>query len=238
MNDSRTAILGTIRKSLGRGALELARADELARRLARPEPGPLPARAQVSGEAACTQFARYAEAAAATVERVASAAHIPAAVARYLRQHNLPPAMVAGSHPLLGKAPWDKEPALVLRHGRAEPSDTTGIAVAVAGVAETGTLLLASAENSPMTIHMLPETHIVAVEAAHIVGSYEEALALLVDGGAGLPPSVLFVTGPSRSADIEQTLQLGAHGPKRLHILIIGARLEKEAGKEKRDGNG
>jgi len=238
MNNARTAILEAVRKSLGREALAPARAAELTRRLAKLKPGPLPARARVDGEAACARFTQYAEVAAATVERLASAAHIPAAVARYLRQHNLPPAMVAASHPLLDKAPWDREPALALRYGRAEPSDTTGLAVAVAGVAETGTLMLASGEKSPMTIHLLPETHIVVVEAGRIVGAYEEAFELLSEDGARLPPSVLLVTGPSRAADIEQTLQLGAHGPRRLHILIVGKAAQAAAGEEGPGGNG
>jgi L-lactate dehydrogenase complex protein LldG len=238
MNNARAAILGAVRQSLGRKALAPARAAELARGLENPRPGPLPERARVGGEARHAQFALYAEAAAATVERLASAALVPEAVARYLRERQLPPRLVAASHPLLDKAPWEREPALALRRGPAEPSDTAGLAVAVAGIAETGTLLFASGKQSPMTIHLLPETHIVVVEADRIVGSYEEALARLAGDGARLPPSILFVTGPSRSADIEQTLQLGAHGPKRLHILIVGETAEKERDEEGRGSDG
>ena len=59
------------------------------------------------------------------------------------------------------------------------------------------------------------------LRASRIVGPYEDAWDLLRREIGGMPRNVMLVTGPSRSADIEQTLELGAHGPRRLHVVLI-----------------
>jgi len=88
---------------------------------------------------------------------------------------------------------------------------------AFAGIAETGTLMLVSGPNSPTTLNLMPDTHIVVLRADQIVGPYEEALDRLRvrQDGKPLPRTVNFITGPSRTADIEQKIELGAHGPRR-----------------------
>jgi len=95
---------------------------------------------------------------------------------------------------------------------------------AFAAIAETGTLMLPSSKQRPTTINLLPDTAIAILRASRVVGPYEEAWDLLradcPDGGF-MPRNVMLVTGPSRSADIEQTLELGAHGPRRLHVVLI-----------------
>ena len=109
--------------------------------------------------------------------------------------------------------------------GRAQAEDRVGLSHAFAGIAETGTLALVSGPDNPTTLNFLPETHIVVVEAQTIVGDYEAFWAKLraAYGEGTMPRTVNFITGPSRSADIEQTLLLGAHGPRTLHILIVDA---------------
>ena len=100
---------------------------------------------------------------------------------------------------------------------------------APSAVAETGTLAMYSGPAHPSTLNFVPETHVVVLPASRVVKSYEDVfdavreLAADPDSGrGGLPPrTVNFVTGPSRSGDIEQTLLLGAHGPRRLHIVIV-----------------
>ena len=97
------------------------------------------------------------------------------------------------------------------------------------GFAETGTLMMASGPDHPSTLNFLPETHIVVLPAARIGGAYEEGWAHLRaeaargdgEGDGFMPRTVNLVTGPSRTADIEQTIALGAHGPRRLHIVIV-----------------
>jgi L-lactate dehydrogenase complex protein LldG len=73
-------------------------------------------------------------------------------------------------------------------------------------------------------LNFLPECHTVLVAASDIVGSYEEAWDRIraLSGDATLPRSVNLISGPSRTADIEQTIVRGAHGPRRLHVLILG----------------
>ena len=98
---------------------------------------------------------------------------------------------------------------------------------AFAGIAETGTLMLASGPDNPTTLNLLPDNHIVLLQHKKIVGSYEDSWSALRKAQSGrrgkrtMPRTVCFVTGPSRSADIEQTLLLGAHGPRRLHIILL-----------------
>ena len=95
------------------------------------------------------------------------------------------------------------------------------------GFAETGTLMMTSGPDHPSTLNFLPETHIVVLPAERIGGAYEEGWAhLRAEGGPDadasfMPRTVNLVTGPSRTADIEQTIALGAHGPRRLHIVIV-----------------
>jgi L-lactate dehydrogenase complex protein LldG len=93
---------------------------------------------------------------------------------------------------------------------------------AFGGVAESGTLVLTSGRDNPTTLNFLPDTHIVVIDAKDIAGDYETLWARLRGQGA-MPRTVNWITGPSRSADIEQTLILGAHGPRRLHVMVVGA---------------
>jgi L-lactate dehydrogenase complex protein LldG len=169
-------------------------------------------------------FAALAEEASATVARVHTMIDVPNAVADFLRMHNLPMRAVMAPDPLLDAARWERRKTLEVRKGRAEPFDEVGISLAFRAVAETGTLVMLAGENTPTTLNFLPETEIVIVPADRVVGCYEDAFAPLRANGAekhALPRVVNFITGPSRSADIEQALQLGAHGPRRLHIIVV-----------------
>jgi L-lactate dehydrogenase complex protein LldG len=201
-------------------------------RVGRREPNLVPARGKPEGrKAAVAAFTALAEEASATVTRVNTMIDVPNAVADFLRLHNLPMRAVLAPDPLLDAARWERRKTLEVRKGRAEPFDEVGISLAFRAVAETGTLVMLAGPNTPTTINFLPETEIVIVPADRVVGCYEDALAPLrapAAGGNGgdapphtLPRVVNFITGPSRSADIEQTLQLGAHGPRRLHIVIV-----------------
>jgi L-lactate dehydrogenase complex protein LldG len=124
-------------------------------------------------------------------------------------------------HPALRAIPWSSRPMLELREGRAEATDTVSLQHAWAGIAETGTLMLPSAPNRPVTLNLLADTEIAVLSASAIVGAYEEAWDRLRAEIGSMPRNVMLVTGPSRSADIEQTLELGAHGPRRLYVVLI-----------------
>jgi L-lactate dehydrogenase complex protein LldG len=99
--------------------------------------------------------------------------------------------------------------------------DLVGITGCFCAVAETGTLMLCSAPGTPATVSLLPETHIAIVRASRILPYMEDGFALARKELGALPRAVNFISGPSRTGDIEQTIVLGAHGPYRVHIVIV-----------------
>lgn len=219
----RDIVLGKIRRALavdggdvGRRAIAIARLEGTPR-------GVIPARAQLPHEEQVALFVKMAEKVSATVTRVAGTAEVPRTVAEYLRKHNLPATLRMGDDPLLAGMPWG-ETQIEVSRGPSGGDDPVGMSHAVAGVAETGTLVLTSGPDNPTTINFLPETHVVVLRAADIAGDYESVFDTLRQryGRNHLPRTVNFVTGPSRSGDIEQTILLGAHGPRRLHIVVVG----------------
>jgi L-lactate dehydrogenase complex protein LldG len=142
-------------------------------------------------------------------------------VAGYLATQNLPTDIVMAPHPELRAIPWATRPLLRIREGRAEAADMVSLQHAFAGIAETGTLMLPAAPQRPTTLNLLADTEIVLLRASRLVGAYEEAWDMLRAELGEMPRNVMLVTGPSRSADIEQTLELGAHGPRRLHVVLV-----------------
>lgn len=217
---ARDEIFANIRRSLHVTGAEAPRRAAVADRLARSPAGVIPAR----GEGGIATFRAEAERAAATLAEVAAAIDIPQAIAGYLRDHNLPATLRIGADPRLAALPWDRTPLEVSR-GASDSHDANAASVAFAGVAETGTLALVSGPDNPTTLNFLPDNHLVVLFAEDVVGDLESVFARLRAAyGAGQAPRTLnFITGPSRSADIEQTLLFGAHGPRRLHILLVGA---------------
>lgn len=220
---ARAAIFGKIRRSLGVSSEDLRRNATVDDRLTRAPKGVIPARGQLPDAERVALFVTMAERVAATVVRVADAAAIPPAVAAYLRQRNLPAAVRMGDDPLLTGLAWGRTPIEVKR-GASDGTDAVGVSHALAGVAESGTLVLASGSDNPTTVNFLPESHIVVVKAEDVAGDYEAVWDRLRAGyGRGtLPRTINWITGPSRSADIEQTILIGAHGPRRLHIIVVG----------------
>jgi len=224
MSDARTAILAKMRSAMGRKADDPARRAAVADRLQRAPRGLIPERGQLDATARVDLFQKMAESVHASVDRVASGEEVPTAVSAYLKSKNLPPEIRMGSDPRLAALPWDGQAHLTIRSGAAEGSDLATVSHALGGVAETGTLVLTSGPDNPTTLNFLPEHHIVVLEAADVAGDYESVWERVRDthGKGVLPRTVNMITGPSRSADIEQTLLLGAHGPRALHIVIVG----------------
>jgi L-lactate dehydrogenase complex protein LldG len=224
----RDAILAAVRRSLGRGPLDDATRRRLGESLATPRANLVPARVRLDHPALVDLFAEMVERADATVARVDAPAGVAGAVADFLAAEGLGSEIRMAPDPALDLYPWAERPHLSITRGRARDGDAVGLTGAFAGIAETGTCMLLSGPNSPTTLNFLVETHIVVVPAERIVGSYEDAWARLrrerardVSGEWGrLPRTVNLITGPSRSADIEQKLQMGAHGPRRLHVVL------------------
>jgi len=222
MSNARAEILANIRRSLGVTGTEAPRRSAVDERIERAPRGIIPARGQVTGAERIALFRAEAERAQATVTTVASANAVPAAVTDYLRRHNLPAAVRMGADERLAAMPWG-ETSLEITKGPSSGSDLNGVSHAFAGVAESGTLVLVSGEDNPTTLNFLPDNHIVVVNARDIAGDYEEVWSRIrfTYGKGQMPRTVNFVTGPSRSGDIEQTLLLGAHGPRRVHIVVV-----------------
>ncbi len=228
MSAARDEILARIRTALGRGPLAGPQASALEARLAAHARNLVPARAASLDAAGRVElFVAFAQEVETTVVRVVQADAAPSAVAAYLAEHNLPATIVMTPDPLLDDIPWAQAPMLTIRRGRVVDGDGVGVSAAFAGIAETGTLMLLSGPESPTSNNFLPDTHIVVLRSAAIVGAYEEAWDRLRaarrrdDGGVAMPRVVNFITGPSRTADIAQRLELGMHGPRRLAIVLI-----------------
>jgi L-lactate dehydrogenase complex protein LldG len=218
---ARDAILASIRRSLGVSGREAPRRKAVADRLREHPPGIVPARGKLAPRERAELFRVMVEAAAGSVEEVPRAADVPGAVAAFLRAHNLPMAVRRGEDPRLEAMPWQRERTLEVKAGPSDGGDLAAVSHAFGAIAESGTLMLVSGKDNPTTLNFLPDTHIVVVGAKDIAGDYETLWGKLREAGA-MPRTVNWITGPSRSADIEQTLILGAHGPRRLHVMVVG----------------
>jgi L-lactate dehydrogenase complex protein LldG len=221
--NGRETILAKIRASLGAKGSGAARRAAIDKRIAETPRHLIPER--VTGKTREQQLMllrRFLEAQSATVLEVTSRAELPTALAGYLRNNNLPPRLRVGGDSYLTQVPWGQEPQLEVMLGQAQPNDEVGLSHAIAAVAETGTLVLASGPDNPVTLNFLPETHVVVVEEKDIVGPYEDAWVKVRArfGDRVMPRTVNMISGPSRTADIGGNLVLGAHGPRRLCVII------------------
>ncbi len=221
---AREIVLASVRRSLGVTGGEATRRQEVADRLARHAPSVIPARGQLPPQERLDLFNRMVEAAAATFEFVPHPAGVPGAVSAYLRAKNLPMQIRRGEDARLEAMPWADERALEVSKGSSDGQQLVSVSHAFAGVAETGTLILLSGPENPTTLNFLPDTQIVVIDANDVVGDFEAVWRRLREtrGVRAMPRVVNMVTGPSRSADIEQKLILGAHGPRQLHVVVVG----------------
>jgi L-lactate dehydrogenase complex protein LldG len=218
---SKDSVLAAIRRGLRRGALPDDQAAMLRGRLERHPRQLIPARSRLPHGEQVDLFVSNVEKEFGTVTRVADAGEVPAVVADYLAAQNLAGDLVMAPHPELRAIDWSVRPLLAVREGHAEGSDMVSVQHGFAAIAETGTLMLPSAAERPTTLNILTDTSVVVLRASRVVGAYEEAWDLLRSEIGAMPRNVMLVTGPSRSADIEQALELGAHGPRRLHVVLI-----------------
>lgn len=222
-NAARDRILARIRAAQGRGPTvtdgERAAVEDY---LARHPQGPQPAIAEDRAEA----FSLQAQKMASTVDRVATLAEVPGAVSKYLDGLGLVRRAVAWDD--LADLPWQasdlavecrppaRDPQADLDHG-----DLVGITGCFVAIAETGSLMLLSGPRTFASAALLPETHIAVVPVSRIVANLEEAFARMRAEHGQLPRATNIISGPSRTGDIEQTIVLGAHGPYRVHVILV-----------------
>ncbi len=163
-------------------------------------------------------FVRTSERMASTVERVATLADVPAACARYLKAGGLPTTAIAW--PTLKSMDWDTA-GLTVEFRAPVDADLVGITGCFCAIAETGTLMMLSGPDTFASASLLPETHIAVVPASRVVAGMEDGFELLRSERGEPPRAINFISGPSRTGDIEQTIVLGAHGPYRVHLVIV-----------------
>jgi L-lactate dehydrogenase complex protein LldG len=214
MTDAREAILARIRHTLHGG--DKTRNDVAVKSpIRQPSCGPQPG----WEEEDVSRFINKLESVAGTISRVSSEDEIVRAITAYLQQHDIPLNIVSARSELLNKLAWSGDFSVEQR--KATGTDITVLAEAYAGVAETGSLVLLSAADSPTSLNFLPDNYLCILRREHLVRHIEDVWQRLRDEHTGLPRAVNFITGPSRTADVEQTIQLGAHGPRRLHVILL-----------------
>ena len=193
-------------------------------RLKSPLQHPLPMRAQATGGAAIETFAGHLIAQGAIIERVAAPAGVPKAIETLMTKLHPGTPLVVGADPWLKALPWDTAAQLSRTAWRDGEIPVVGLSRASAGIAETGTLVMASGVDNPASLNYLPETHIVIIETAKISGSMEAGLeaARQRSGMFKLPRTLGLISGASRTADVGGKLVRGAHGPKTLAVIIVG----------------
>ena len=222
---ARAEILGKIKAGLDAVETPEAREKSAAARISSPPQQLIPARSQGDKETQTKLFIEMVENVAATTVRVGSLDDLPEAVTSYLANHNLPSRVKTDKDPLLSDIDWSSQATLEVSSGVAADEDQVSVTAAYGGVAETGTAILTSGEDNPTTLNFLPENHIIVLPVSRLEGTYEDVWAKLragrEEGGESLPRTVNWITGPSRTGDIEQTMQLGIHGPRRLHVILV-----------------
>jgi L-lactate dehydrogenase complex protein LldG len=219
----RASIFANIRKSLRAGENDNARRDRVAKRLEQHPHGVVPARGQKPKAERLELFRQMVEAAKATIAVLDSQNDVPAAVAAYLRSKNLPQAIRCGEDERLALIPWAQERTLEVTKGPSDGAQLASVSHSFAAVAESGTLVMLSGADNPTTLNFLPDHHLVVVDERDIAGDYESVWDKVREryGSNSMPRVVNWITGPSRSGDIEQTHLLGAHGPRSLHVLVV-----------------
>ncbi|MCR4377246.1 MAG: lactate utilization protein [Rhodospirillales bacterium] len=221
MNDSRTRIMGRLKAALDQRHNPTVRFSGADQRMKSLPAGLIPKRGQAEGPARIAMFVDEAERAETRVVRLGGMAQVPAAAAKICQEAGSGSLKIA-PHPDLQGLDWSAQD---VAFGIGAGDDLVGLSRAYAGVAETGTLVLRSGADSPTTLNFLPDVHVVVILAEEIKANYEDVWAMLraaaPDLGPMLPRTINWITGPSRTADIEQTILLGAHGPRKLMILLI-----------------
>lgn len=122
-------------------------------------------------------------------------------------------------HPLLTGIDWPE--GWQAEHRRAQGEDKVSLTVAFCAIAETGSLVLLSGPDSPTTLNFLPDDFLCVLPENRIVPRVEDAWALQRAERGAVPRATNIITGPSRTADVEQIIRIGAHGPRRLHVLLL-----------------
>jgi len=207
VNGGRERVLAQIRASLGRTAPVSGQVAPLA------GSGPRPA---FAGDRVERFVAKMLEK-SATLVRIGTLAEVGGEVDRFLHTHGAGRQLCVS--PALAGIVWPAD--LDIQHRAAVREDESSVTPCFAAVAESGGVVTLSGADTPSTLNFVPDNHIVIVNESQVVAHFEDVWSQWRASGLPMPRTVNIISGPSRTADIEQTIQLGAHGPRRLHILLL-----------------
>ena len=208
----RDDILARIRAALGNRHRSEAALSDLEQRISAPPTGPLP---RLTDDA-LGQFISKAEANLFTLERIASLQMLVPAVRSLLSETSCQPDISVA--PALEHLGWPSEWAI--NFGAARKTEPLSVTMAVAGLAETGSVILRSGPSSPTTLNFLPDLHVVVLRTHDIVPHVEDAWARFRSSEEDWPRTVNIIAGPSRTADVGGVIVRPAHGPKSVHLVL------------------
>ena len=202
-----------------RGASQRASVDQIEAQLADLPLGSAPSAA--ASNLAARFLAQLRRNGASTAE-VADRAAAIAELSRYIAGRHAQRRVVTGQDPRLAALPW-RDGGLLPRFDTAQVGDAVSVSYARRGVAETGSLALWVNRDNPALNNLLCEDHVILLDRSDIHPTLEAVWADAAWGDASTRPrGMMLISGPSSTADIEMQLVRGAHGPRALHVILLG----------------
>ncbi len=208
---ARDRIPSAIRATLGPGKPPERIAAEAAALLEDPDA----ARPRLAAPELPEAFALKAAALGTTIDRIATLAEVPRAMARYLDAHGLPPRFAMQPAPELAALDWQG----LAPHPGVAADEPAALGLALYGIAESGSLVIHSGPQNPILLSFLPLHHVVLLREATLLPYLEDYAARLA--AQAIPRNAILITGPSGTTDIEGSYVRGAHGPGFLHVILI-----------------
>jgi len=214
MSSARENIMKRIRRA-NEHCSDISSEEMLAQRTSQHTQGP---KAQWTEEL-MTRFVMKAEQSAASVAKVETEQAIVEAVEAYLEEQSLGNQLLCANTPLINSLKWPEKMSVAAR--TATTDDKVVLVEAFSAISETGSIVMCSSEATPVSLNFLPDYFVCVVRRKSIVNHIEDVWQKIREQGAGMPRAVNIITGPSRTADVEQIIQMGAHGPRKVHLLLL-----------------
>jgi L-lactate dehydrogenase complex protein LldG len=216
MSEARAEILGRVRRAQ-RSELQQHEILEALTDLGAAPPAPRDA------ESVTEAFKLRLEANHASLETCASRSDAVQCISRYLYKRHNTHKVVAGHDTRLAAMPW-RDGGVLVRFDKAAAEDPVSISYAKLGVAESGSLVLFSNRDNPAANNWLVQDHVILLDQQDLVPDFERAWGKIREQQVetGSPRGISFISGPSSTADIKGHMVFGAHGPQRLHVILVG----------------
>lgn len=221
MNISKNNILSRIKKNIKSNNTNT---EALHKNLKNPKPNLIPKRAILNKDGLLDIFKNNAENVSSTVKVVRDLDEIPEEISKFLTLNNLESKITVLPDKDLDNINWDKAPTLNVEKKFAGKNDETVLTSSFMAIAETGTIVQLSGPQNPITSHFLPDNYIVFLRASRITSAIEGVFSELRKKYNTIPRTLTMISGPSRTGDIALKMEMGAHGPRKVHLLIIDDR--------------